>query len=117
MIILEFENNISIDNDFPNTKINAKEGSRWYTRCQECLLFKDGTRYPDKFQLTLVFSSEKNDQQSQSTFPIGKYILLDSSFGFDNRRKPICDFSQIQPISDVLLDSQVKRLLTLKKSL
>ena len=117
MIILEFENNLAIDNDFPNNKPNAPTGARWYTRSQECLIFKHGSKYPDKFELNLVFSSEQNDQKSQSTFSIGKYMLLDSAFGFDNRRNPVVDFTQIQPLNDAVIDSQVKQLLTLKKSL
>ena len=92
---LEFENNTPIDNDFPNKKV---EGSRWYTRSQECLLFKDGSKYPDKFELTLIFADNKTDQQSIGCFSPGRYELLESAFGFDNRRNPVVDFTQITPL-------------------
>jgi hypothetical protein len=94
---LQFENNNPIDSDFPNKKL---DGARWFRRSQECLLFKDGSSYPDKFELTLSFSNNLQDQQSISCFTAGKYELLDTAFGFDNRRNPIVDFTQIKPISD-----------------
>jgi len=39
-IILEFETATLIDQDFPNNKPGAKDGARWFTRSQPCLMFK-----------------------------------------------------------------------------
>jgi len=96
-MILEFENNLPIDNDFPNKKI---EGKRWYTRSQDCLMFKEGSKYPDKFELNLVFADNQADQQSVGCFTVGRYELLDSAHGFDNRRNPTCDYTKIKPITN-----------------
>ncbi len=98
-MIIEFETTELIDDDFPNTKSGAKEGSRWYTRKQPCLMFKDNSKYPDKFLLTLVFSSIKDDQQSVSAFAVGQYELTDHAHSFDNRHNPVCDYTKIKSIS------------------
>lgn len=93
---LEFESNQTIDNDFPNNKV---PGSRWFTRAQECLLFKEGSKYPDKFELNLAFSNNQQDQQSVSGFAPGRYELTPDAFGFDNRRNPVVDFTKIRPVA------------------
>jgi hypothetical protein len=98
-MIIEFETTELIDEDFSNNKPSAKEGSRWYTRKQPCLMFKDNSKYPDKFLLSLVFSSSKEDQQAVSAFAVGQYELTDQAHGFDNRRNPICDYTKIKPLS------------------
>ena len=98
-MIIEFETTDLIDDDFPNNKAGAKEGSRWYTRKQPCLMFKDDSKYPDKFLLTLSFSDSKDDQQSVSAFAVGHYELTDQSHSFDNRRNPVCDYTKIRLLS------------------
>jgi len=92
---IEFETNETIDNDFPNNKV---EGARWYTRSQSALMFKDGSKYPDKFDLNLVFSSTKADQQSVGGFAPGKYELTEDAFSFDNRRNPVVNFTKLRPV-------------------
>ena len=62
-IILEFETATLIDQDFPNNKPGAKDGARWFTRSQPCLMFKESSKYPDKFELNLSFSDIDNTQQ------------------------------------------------------
>ena len=69
-MIIEFETTELMDDDFPNMKAGAKEGSRWYTRKQPCLMFKDNSKYPDKFLLTLSFSGSKEEQQSAVAFAV-----------------------------------------------
>ena len=98
-MIIEFETTELIDDDFPNNKPGVKEGSRWYTRKQPCLMFKDNSKYPDKFLLTLAFSSIKDDQQSVSAFAVGRYELTDQAHSFDSRHNPVCDYTKIKPIS------------------
>jgi len=95
-MIIEFETTDLIDDDFANTKAGAKDGARWFTRKQPCLMFKDNSKYPDKFLLTLAFSGSKDDQQAVSAFAVGKYELTDQAHGFDNRRNPICDYTKIK---------------------
>jgi len=97
-MIIEFETTELIDNDFANSKAGAKDGARWYTRKQPCLMFKDNSKYPDKFLLPLVFSGVKEDQQAISAFPVGQYELTDQAHGFDNRQNPVCDYTKIKPI-------------------
>ena len=98
-MIIEFETTELIDDDFPNNKAGAKEGSRWYTRKQPCLMFKDNSKYPDKFLMPLVFSGSKEDQQSIPAFAVGRYELTDQAHGFDNRHNPVCDYTKIKLIS------------------
>jgi len=82
-IILEFETATLIDDDFPNNKPAAKEGARWYTRSQPCLMFKEASKYPDKFELNLSFSDNKETQQNATGFAIGRYKLSPEAHGFD----------------------------------
>lgn len=98
-MILEFETTELIDDDFPNIKSGAKEGSRWYIRKQPCLMFKDNSKYPDKFLLTLAFSSVKDDQQAFPAFLVGQYELTDQAHGFDSRHNPVCDYTKIRLLS------------------
>ena len=97
-MIIEFENNTPIDEDFPNKNL---EGGRWYVRKQACLMFKDNSKYPDKGLITLVFADNKQDQQSVGCFSPGRYELLDSAYSFDSRNydAPTCDFTQIKPVA------------------
>ena len=115
-MIIEFENSNPIDEDFPNKNT---EGARWYVRKQACLMFKDNSKYPDKGLVTLVFADNQNDQKSVAPFSIGKYFVQDNAFSFDSRNydAPVCDFTQIVPINEAVIDSRVKELLSLKKSL
>ena len=98
-MIIEFETTELIDDDFPNNKAGAMEGARWYTRKQPCLMFKDNSKYPDKFLMPLVFSGSQQDQQSVSAFAVGRYELTDQAHGFDNRHNPVCDYTKLKPIS------------------
>lgn len=98
-MIIEFETTELIDDDFPNNKAGAKPGSRWYTRKQPCLMFKDNSKYPDKFLLTLSFSGFKDEQQLATAFAIGQYELTDQAHSFDNRHNPVCDYTKIKLIT------------------
>jgi len=99
-IILEFETETLIDEDFPNNKPNAKDGARWYTRSQPCLIFKESSKYPDKFELNLSFSDNKQTQQGASGFAVGRYKLSPEAHGFDNRRRPVCNYTKLLPLSE-----------------
>jgi len=60
-----------IDNvDFPN-----KNGGRWFKRSQPFLLFKSGSNYPDKGELTLSFADNEKDRDSVDTLSKGRYVL------------------------------------------
>lgn len=100
-MIIEFETTELVDDDFPNSKLGSKEGSRWYTRKQPCLMFQDNSKYPDKFFMPLVFSDSKDDQQAFPAFAIGQYELTDQAHGFDNRHNPVCDYTKIKLISKI----------------
>ena len=99
-IILEFESSALIDDDFPNNKPDAKDGARWFTRSQPCLIFKESSKYPDKFELNLSFSNNKETQQSVSGFAVGRYKLSPEAHGFDTRRRPVCDYTKLIPLTD-----------------
>ena len=45
-MLIEFETNNVTDDDFPNNKPGVPEGSRWFTRSQPALMFKDDSKYP-----------------------------------------------------------------------
>ena len=62
-------------------------------------MFKDNSKYPDKFLMPLVFSSSKTDQQAVSSFAVGQYELTDQAHGFDNRQNQICYYTKIKPIA------------------
>ena len=98
-MIIEFETTELVDDDFPNTKAGAKEGARWFTRKQPCLMFKDNSKYPDKFLLTLSFSGSKEEQQSAVAFAVGQYELSDQAHSFDSRHNPVCDYTKIKALS------------------
>ena len=98
-IIIEFETNQVIDDDFANTKPNAKEGARWFVRKQAALLWKDNSKYPDKFHLILKFTDNPIDQKSISGFAPGKYELSDDAFIFDNRNQLKLDSTKLKPVS------------------
>ena len=96
---IEFETNQVIDEDFPNKKPEAKEGARWFVRKQAALLWKDNSKYPDKFHLNLKFTDNLTDQQSVSGFAAGKYELSDDAFIFNARNQLIIDSTKLQPVS------------------
>jgi len=59
------------DVDFPK-----KDGSgRWFKRSQQFLLFKDGENYPDKGELTLSFSDNRENRDSVQTLAKGTYEI------------------------------------------
>jgi len=97
-VIIEFETTELLYDNFANTKPGAKEGARWYTRKQPCLMFKDNSKYPDKFFLSLAFSSSQEDQQAVPAFAIGQYELTDQAHGFDSRHNTVCDYTKIKPL-------------------
>ena len=68
---IEIEN-LELDNsDFPK-----KDGTgRWYTRKQPFLLFKEGSKYPDKGVLTLAFSDKEIDRNNAQILAKGIYDL------------------------------------------
>lgn len=93
---VEIENPTKIQSSFAK-----KDGTGfWYTSSQEALLFKEGMKYPDKFELQLSFSDSEQDSNNSKPFPAGKYELHESAFYIDNR-----DHLQINAEKLVLIKS------------
>jgi len=87
-MFIEIENNQLDYNNFPNR--NNPEG-RWYTVSQSALLFREGEKYPDKFDLNIVFSGDQNDQKSAVAFEVGKYELDEKAFYINQRNQLALD--------------------------
>lgn len=64
--------------EIESTQFTTKKGTSTRTqkpyeiREQAALMFKDGSRYPDKIKLTIP--------DGQSAYPVGRYSLHDDSF-------------------------------------
>lgn len=89
---IEIENTNLVKNDFPNK--NNKD-TRWYTANQSALLFRDGEKYPDKFDLNICFSQIQADQERAAAFKAGKYELTDAAFYINNRNQLAIDPSRL----------------------
>jgi len=76
---LEIESTQIEDKDFP--KKNG--GGNWFIRSQPILMFKGGSKYPDKGSLTLAFSDDVNKRDSAATMPKGEYEILEQGYYFD----------------------------------
>jgi len=78
---IEIETTEIINNDFRQK--NAQNGDRWYVRKQPILLFKNGSKYPDKGFLTLSFSDKQSERDNAQTMPQGSYELQETAFYFN----------------------------------
>jgi len=65
---------------------------------QPALLWKDGEKYPDKFDFRLYFGTDVNKANAVQPMPPGNYRLKESAFGLDNYGGINCDFSELEPI-------------------
>lgn len=81
MIKLQIESTEIIDKDFP--KKGAVIEGRWYIRNQPILLFKSGSKYPDKGYITLAFTDIENERNTAETLQKGDYELIDDAYYFD----------------------------------
>lgn len=66
---------------------------------QPALLWKDGDKYPDKFEYRLYFGTDVNKANAAQPMPVGSYRLRESAFGVDNFGGINCDFSELEPLS------------------
>ena len=89
---IEIEKTELTKNDFPNKN---QVGERWYTASQPALLFRDGETYPDKFELSIVFSGNKSDQDRAASFKVGSYEFADKAFYINNRNQLALDSSRL----------------------
>jgi hypothetical protein len=99
---VEIENQQTIDRDFPNKN---SPGSRWYVREQQGLLFKDGSKYPDKFLIPLSFSSDQSEQQKVGGFSPGQYVFSDDAFTLNNNSQIVIDGSKLRPVKKPIVKS------------
>ena len=81
---IEIENNQLDYNNFPNRN---DPNARWYTVSQSALLFREGEKYPDKFDLNIVFSAQQDDQKAAVAFEVGKYELDEKAFYINQRNQ------------------------------
>jgi len=99
-MIIEIEKEIKELNSFPNKRGDASQGTdTWYTASQPALMFKDGSKYPDKFSINLAFSTKESDSDKAQPHPPGKYQLSEEAFYIDNNGRPACNFSRIEPLN------------------
>ncbi len=87
-MFIEIENNQLDYNNFPNRN---NSDARWYTVSQSALLFRDGEKYPDKFELNIIFSGNQDDQKSAVAFDAGKYELDEKAFYINQRNQLALD--------------------------
>ncbi len=73
--------------------------ARWYIAEQQALMFKDDSKYPDKFNINLAFTSDENEANNAKPFPEGNYQLLDTAFSVDRNGAGTCDFSKLEKLS------------------
>jgi hypothetical protein len=77
---------------FPNKNV---ENAHWYVSEQPALLFKNDSKYPDKFLITLSFSGAEKDALSSTPFPAGDYELADEAFRINRNNGIDLDLSKL----------------------
>ena len=98
---IEIENTNLDFNHFPNKRNNKEQ---WFTVVQGALLFRDGEKYPDKFDINLYFQShqELSDgstaQNSIVAIKAGKYQLEDKAFRIDQHNQLEIDVLRLKAI-------------------
>lgn len=74
--------------------------ARWFVAEQSALMFKDGSKYPDKFNINLAFSDSEQVALNVRPFPIGAYQLDDTAFSINRNNGIDVDFSKLRPIKE-----------------
>jgi len=99
---IEIESTNLDKNNFNNKN---RVGEVWYTVTQSALLFREGEKYPDKFEINLYFESHDlisgTGLQTQSAIvPIkaGKYHLNDKAFYINQRNQLMIDSTRLKSI-------------------
>jgi hypothetical protein len=65
---------------------------------QPALLFRDGEKYPDKFNYRLYFGTDLNKANAAQPMPVGKYELKETAYGVDQFKNINTDYSELQPV-------------------
>ena len=73
--------------------------ARWYIAEQPAIMFKEDSKYPDKFDLTLAVSDSEQEANNSQPFAVGSYVITDDSFGLDRNGNPQVDFSKLTPMA------------------
>ncbi|NQY27806.1 MAG: hypothetical protein HRT92_11630 [Piscirickettsiaceae bacterium] len=74
--------------------------ARWYIAEQPALMFKKGSKYPDKFDLTLMVTSDEREANDAKPFALGSYQLTEDAFTLDRNNNPQVDFTKIEPLQE-----------------
>jgi hypothetical protein len=76
---IEIETNEHQDRDAPS----RKTGEMFYFREQKALIFKDGSKYPEHFSLSLALSRSAEERNSVGAVAPGKYSVSEDAFRVD----------------------------------
>lgn len=99
-MIIEIENAIkSLSQEANNRNPNAP----YHVVRQPALMFLEGenaSKYPDKFDLQLHYSTDLNKANSVMAIAVGRYRLKDSAFSVNGFNSARCDFSHLELINN-----------------
>jgi hypothetical protein len=76
---IEIESVEYIDRDAPS----RKTGEMFYFREQRALIFKEGSKYPEHFSLSLALSRSPEERNSVGPVSPGKYSVSEEAFRVD----------------------------------
>jgi len=83
---------------FANKNGDESKGThQWHIAEQAALIFKDGSKYPDKFTLTLSFSTKESDAINVKPYDVGYYNIPDEAFYVDRNNQLALDLRNIVP--------------------
>lgn len=89
------ESQIKNTRAFPNNRSTSPETANWHVAEQPALLFKEDSKYPDKFQLTLSFSTNESDANKVQPFKPGIYDLSDEAFTVNNNNQLVVNATKL----------------------
>lgn len=65
--------------------VKESETKRWYVKEQPALLFKDGEKYPEKYNHILAFTQNESEANQAKPLPAGEYSLAEAAYYVNNR--------------------------------
>ena len=96
---IEFEKQERNETESESYGNNNNNQPPTFVATQNALLFRDGEKYPDKFEYRLYRGKDKNQADVAQPMPAGKYSLKETAFGVSYNNFN-CDPSQIEPMKN-----------------
>lgn len=60
--------------------VSRKDGTVYHAVAQAALLFRDGSKYPNHFQIRHAFTSNKAEADAAKPYQPGKYLIDETSY-------------------------------------